>query len=202
MRVPQYYELFTLPLPFILWYFAFNGTVLDFWTRISIAALTLFLVSVPKYARMKIRPSISGLAVGFSSAILLYIFFWSGFQVAKRVPGFLEQTSWVYGLRGQTPLPTISLLLLFPIGPVEELYWRGLVQGYLNGVLSPLKALALTSVLYSSIHLSTLNPSLMLVALIGGLVWGAIFNRFRNLFPVLVSHVLWDELIFVFFVIT
>ena len=151
---------------------------------------------------MKIHPSISGLAVGFSSAILLYIFIWSGFQVAKGVPGFLQQTSWVYGLRGQTPLPTISLLILFPIGPVEELYWRGLVQGYLNGVLSPLKALALTSVLYSSIHLSTLNPSLMLVALIGGLVWGAIFNRFRNLFPVLVSHVLWDELIFVFFVIT
>jgi membrane protease YdiL (CAAX protease family) len=42
----------------------------------------------------------------------------------------------------------------------------------------------------------------MLVALIGGLFWGYMFNRLGNLFPVLVSHVLFDELIFVFLVIS
>ncbi len=201
MGVQRPYELLTLPLPFILWYFAFDVPVLDFWTRIGMSTSVLFLVSIPKYRRMRLVPSILTLAVGIASAILLYLFFWSGFQVARGVPGFIGQTSSVYSLRGQTPLPTIFLLLLFPIGPAEELYWRGLVQGYLSGVLSPAKAIITTSVLYSSIHLSTLNPALMLVALVGGLVWGYLFNRFKDLFPVLVSHIVWDELIFVFFVI-
>ncbi len=201
MRLPKDYELVTIPLPFVLWYFAFDVAVLDFWTRISISALTLLLVSAPKYAQMKVVPSISGLAAGLASAILLYLFFWSGFQIVRGFPAFLQQTSWVYSLRGNTPPPTIFLLILFPIGPAEELYWRGLIQGRLGRVISPKKALILTSVLYSLIHLSTLNPSLMLVALIGGLAWGYMFNRFKNLFPVLVSHVLWDELIFVLFVI-
>lgn len=201
MRLPKDYELLTLPLPFILWYFVFDVQVLDFWTRLSISTLALLLVSAPRYAQMKLASSVPGLAAGLVSAILLYLFFWSGFQIVRGIPAFAQQTSWVYGLRGNTPLPVVSLLLLFPIGPAEEFYWRGLVQGRLGRVLSPRKALILTSVLYSLIHLSTLNPSLMLVALVGGLVWGYMFNRFNNLFPVLISHIFWDELIFVLFVI-
>jgi membrane protease YdiL (CAAX protease family) len=201
MRLPKDYELLTLPLPFILWYFVFDVPVLDFWTRLSISTLALLLVSAPKYAQMKLTSSVPGLAAGLVSAILLYLFFWSGFQIVRGIPAFTQQTSWVYGLRGNTPLSVVSLLLLFPIGPAEEFYWRGLVQGRLGRVLSPRKALILTSVLYSLIHLSTLNPSLMLVALVGGLVWGYMFNRFKNLFPVLISHIFWDELIFVLFVI-
>jgi membrane protease YdiL (CAAX protease family) len=201
MDLPKDYELLALPAPFVLWYFAFDVPVLDFWTRISISALVLLLVSAPKYAQMKISPSISGLVGGIVSAILLYLFFWSGFQIVRGIPAFLQQTSWVYGLRGSTPLSTIFLLILFPIGPAEEIYWRGLIQSRLGRVLSTRNALILTSVLYSLIHLSTLNPSLMLVALVGGLVWGYMFNRFKNLFPVLISHIIWDELIFVLFVI-
>lgn len=196
------YELLTLPLPFALWYFAFDGPGLDFWTRISIATAVLLLVTVPKIRLIRVVPTASGLAVGFVSAVLLYLFFWSGFQVAKSLPGFVQQTSWVYSLRGGTPLTAIFILLLFPIGPAEELYWRGLVQRRLNEALTPNRAILVTSALYSAIHLPTLNPSLMLVAFIGGLVWGYVYNRSKNLLPALVSHVVWDELIFVFFVIS
>jgi membrane protease YdiL (CAAX protease family) len=199
--LPKDYELLALSLPFVLWYFAFDISVLDFWTRISISALVLLLVSAPKYARMKISPSISGLVAGVVSAILLYLFFWSGFQIVRGIPAFLQQTSWVYGLRGSTPISTIFLLILFPIGPAEEIYWRGLIQSRLGRALSARNAIILTSVLYSLTHLSTLNPSLMLVALVGGLVWGYMFSRFKDLFPVLISHIIWDELIFVLFVI-
>jgi len=55
-----------------------------------------------------------------------------------------------------------------------------------------------TSSLYSLIHLPTLNPSLIFVALVGGLVWGYLFTRYKNdLLPCLVSHILFDELVFV-----
>jgi membrane protease YdiL (CAAX protease family) len=107
----------------------------------------------------------------------------------------------VYAYAGVTPRAAIAVLLLFPIGPAEEFYWRGLMQGYLRGMITPARAIVLTSLIYASIHIVTLNPSLLLVALIGGLVWGYIYERFGNLFPVLVSHILFDELIFVFLVI-
>ena len=41
----------------------------------------------------------------------------------------------------------------------------------------------------------------MLTAFIGGLVWGYVFRRF-GLAAAMISHTLWDEMIFVFFVIS
>jgi hypothetical protein len=52
------------------------------------------------------------------------------------------------------------------------------------------------------INLSTLNPSLMLVALIVRLVWSFMFIKLKkNLFPIVVSHIIFDELAFVLFMI-
>ncbi len=150
---------------------------------------------------MRLRATPSALALGVLSAVALYLFFWSGYQVAKNIPGFVQTISSVYGLRGMTSQQEIALLLLFPIGPTEELYWRGLIQRTLKEEMKPNQSLLLTSVIYAAIHLPTLNPSLILVAFIGGLVWGAIYNRYGSVLPSLLSHVIFDEMIFVFFVI-
>ena len=143
----------------------------------------------------------SGLALGILSAVALYLFFFSGYQVAKNIPGFVQTISSVYGLRGGISQQEISLLLLFPIGPTEEIYWRGLIQRSLNERLKPNQSLLVTSVLYASIHIPTLNPSLLLVAFIGGLVWGMLYNRYGSVLPSLLSHVIFDEMIFVYLVI-
>ena len=117
------------------------------------------------------------------------------------VPGFTSTISSVYAFAGGTPKAAIAAVLFFPIGPAEELYWRGFIQRNLRGALSPTKALVVTSVVYASIHIVTLNLSLIFVALVGGIVWGWLYNRYMDMFPVLVSHILFDELIFVLFVI-
>jgi membrane protease YdiL (CAAX protease family) len=151
---------------------------------------------------MRFKAALSGLALGILSALALYLFFWSGFQVAKNIPGFVQTITSVYGLRGGISQQEISLLLLFPIGPTEELYWRGLIQRSLNERMKHNQSLLLTSVIYASIHIPTLNPSLMLVAFIGGLVWGALYNRYGSVLPSLLSHVIFDEMIFVYLVIS
>lgn len=197
------YEVLTLPVPFVLWFFVFNDPVLGgFWPTITVSALILLSLSLIRFSSMKIRVTAKDLLIGVACALLIYAFFWGGFQIVKGFPGFSQQVNWVYQLRGSTPITSISAALLFPIGPSEELYWRGFIQRHLNTKVSPNRALLLTSALYTMIHVSTFNPSLMLVALIGGLFWGYMFNRLGNLFPVLVSHVLFDELIFVFLVIS
>jgi len=196
------YEVLTLPVPFILWFFVFNDPLLGgFWPTLTVSALILLSLSLLRFSSMKIRITSRGFLIGVGSALLIYAFFWAGFQIVRGIPGFTQQVSWVYQLRGTTPITFIAAALLFPIGPAEELFWRGFIQRCLNSTLTPTKGLLVTSALYTLIHVSTFNPSLMLVALIGGLFWGYMFNRAGDLFPVLVSHVLFDELIFVLLVI-
>jgi membrane protease YdiL (CAAX protease family) len=91
----------------------------------------------------------------------------------------------------------IALLLIFPIAPGEETYWRGLVQRRLTERVGPRAGLLLSASVYSMVHLPTLNPTLILTAFIGGLVWGALYELTGNLVPVIISHTLWDILIFV-----
>jgi membrane protease YdiL (CAAX protease family) len=196
------YEVLTLPVPFILWFFVFNDPLLGgFWPTLTVSALILLSLSLLRFSSMKIRITSRGFLIGVGSALLVYAFFWAGFQIVRGIPGFSQQVYWVYQLRGTTPITFIAAALLFPIGPAEELFWRGFIQKRFNSTLTPTKGLLVTSALYTLIHVSTFNPSLMLVALIGGLFWGYMFNKAGDLFPVLVSHVLFDELIFVLLVI-
>jgi membrane protease YdiL (CAAX protease family) len=193
--------IYTLPVAYAVWYFAFQGGVLNFWIRITIAAFILLATAlVVGRKELSLRPTIVGTAVGLVSAVLLYLFFWSGYQVLSSNAQFAGTISSVYSLKGAEPVSFIATVLLFPIGPTEEIYWRGLIQQALSKRLATRSSIILTSAIYGSIHIPTLNPSLIFVAFIGGLVWGYIYSRW-GLAASIVSHVLWDEMIFVFFVI-
>ena len=198
---PGRFELLTLPLPYLLWFYSFEDFPPGFWIKLSASGLVLLLVALTRWRSVKLTFSFTGLAVGVLSAVLLYLLFWAGYHVMSVVPGFASTISSVYSLSTGAPKTVIAGLLLFPIGPAEEFYWRGFIQRRLKGLTSPTRALVATSLIYASIHLVTLNPSLLLVALIGGMVWGTIYDRYGDMFPVLVSHILFDELIFVLFVI-
>jgi uncharacterized protein len=201
-RLADRKPLYTIPIAYAAWFFAFRVPVLDFWTRITIAAFVLLAVAVALGRKeLDLRPKPLGIAVGLVAAVALYLFFWSGYQVMKGVPGFTGTISSVYSLGTGEPSSTIALVLLFPIGPTEEIYWRGFIQKYFGKSMSTRSSILLTSTVYGFLHLSTLNPSLILVAFIGGLVWGYLYVRF-GLPAAMASHILWDEMIFVFFVIS
>jgi len=192
----------TLPVVYIVWFFAFQVNVLDFWTRLTIAASILLVTALAVGRKgMSVKPTPKAVAVGLVSAVLLYLFFWSGYQVLKGFPQFTATISSVYSLKAAEPVSVIAAVLLFPIGPTEEVYWRGLIQRGLSQRLSTRSSILLTSALYGSIHIPTLNPSLIFTAFVGGLVWGYVYKRW-GLAASMVSHTLWDEMIFVFFVIS
>ena len=199
MALSERYALPSLPAAFFLWYVTFQVNALSFWDRISLSTAILLVVAFSLgRSNMRLKPSGRALIIGVLSAVLLYLFFWSGFQVLRGNSTFIQQVSSVYLLRTSEPSDLIFLLLIFPIGPAEEVYWRGLIQKELQRKMSGGAPIIVTSVLYSLIHLPTLNPSLIFVALVGGLVWGYLFRRYNNdLFSCLVSHILFDELVFV-----
>lgn len=195
-------ELLTLPLPFVLWFVTFIHPPIGFWHMLALSTFVLFAVCLPRIRKITFKPTLRGVLIGVISGVFLFAFFYFGARIANSIPGFPAQVSAVYSFRGNFPLSAIAVLLLFPIGPAEALYWQGLILRHLDSRLKPWKAVILTSFLYMMIHLPTLNPLLMLVSLIVGLSWGFLYNKLgKNLFPVMLSHVIFDEFAFVLFMI-
>jgi membrane protease YdiL (CAAX protease family) len=187
----------SLVLAAILWILVFLVRPLEFWLMLSLSTLVLLLVALAAN-RGKNSVRINGRLVllGVVSAVLLYLLFYLGFQATKSYPIFSEGVGRVYELR-TVPSYFIALALVFPIGPGEEIYWRGLIQRRLSEKLGSGIGLLAATCAYALIHLPTLDIPLILTAFIGGLVWGYIYERTASLFPVILSHVLFDLLIFV-----
>lgn len=201
-RVRRNYELLTLPLPFILWFITFIAPPFGFWPTLALSTGILFVVSVPRIRKIKFQPSMRGFVIGAALGVALFALFYFGAKIANLIPGFPSQVSAVYSFRENFPLWAIAGLLLFPIGSGEATYWQGFLLQHLDKRFKPCAAVVLTTFLYMMIHLPTINPSLMLVAFIAGTAWSFTFYKFgKNLFSILVSHIIFDELTFVIFTI-
>jgi membrane protease YdiL (CAAX protease family) len=189
---------YSLVLAVLLWILVFVIRPFDFWVLLAFATLTLMIVSLSvNHEPVRIHISIRMIVYGVVSAFLLYALFYFGFQATKSNPVFSEGVSQVYLFRSSTPLFIIGLLLVFPIGPGEEIYWRGLIQKRFAERLGGNAGLLCAATAYALVHLPTFNPPLVLTAFIGGLVWGYVYRTSGSLVPAIISHVLWDLLIFV-----
>jgi len=113
------------------------------------------------------------------------------------IPGHNQNSSNVYANREIFPGWLVALMLFFPIGFGEEIFWRGYLQRILSSKYSKYAALALTVFFYTAVHIPTLNPVLILAAFIVGIYWGLMFIWRGNIVAALISHMVWDPLIFV-----
>lgn len=192
----------TIIVAFALWYFAFQTEMWNFWMRISLAAAILAasaLVLTPDRAQLF---AVRGrdIVIGVASALALYAIFWVGRHIAVTIFPFASaQITSVYANREQLDLIWIGLLLFFLVGPSEEIFWRGFVQRWLSEHFSLLGALLTTTAIYACVHIWTLNLTLIIAAAVVGLFWGWLYQRERSLISVMLSHALWDLLIFVLF---
>jgi membrane protease YdiL (CAAX protease family) len=162
----------------------------------SSTLILLIIALLINRSKASIRLDAKMVLLGVVSAVLLYLLFYFGFQVTKSNPIFSEGVGRVYEFRTSSSY-LIGLALVFPIGPGEEVYWRGLIQRRFSEKFGRSIGLATATSAYALVHLPTLNPPLILTAFIGGLVWGYIYKSTGSLIPVTISHVLFDLLIFV-----
>lgn len=142
---------------------------------------------------------ISMVLLGIISGFLLYWLLYFGYVIFK--PFVAKGAEEVYALRHEAPQELIALSLIFTSFG-EEVYWRGFVQHELQERLDGMKGLLTASAVYSSVHVWTLNLPLMLIALLMGLCWGAMYLKTKSLQSVVLSHVVWTELVFVFLPLT
>ena len=82
------------------------------------------------------------------------------------------------------------------------MFWRGYVQRTLSRTLGGKrpedKAFVITALVYALVHVWSLNFMLIMAALVAGCVWGLIYRIRPGMLPALiVSHALWDVLVFI-----
>jgi len=197
----------------LLWFLMFSpwtGGRLNFWLAMSASAVILTALA------LRFGPSpapghengakcawpvqvLAGVAIAFA----LWGVFWIGDKAAAWMFGFARpEVDAVYAMKEGSPAWMIALLLLVLIGPAEEYFWRGYVQHMLGRLLPGRRAadaaFLLTTTVYALVHLWSFNFMLVMAALVAGAVWGLIYRLRPQLLPALIlSHALWDALVFV-----
>ena len=99
------------------------------------------------------------------------------------LPDFMEDT---FMELSDEPMAVVAMALLAPI--VEEMMFRGAIQGYLMRRSSnPWTGIIVTALIFGAIHM---NPQQVVYATMLGIIFGWIYYRTRSLLPVIVGHVL------------
>jgi membrane protease YdiL (CAAX protease family) len=165
-----------------------------FWPRAAAAGATIgvyALVVLRHDLGDLLRPEVPEVAIGAVAAAVLWAVFWIGDRlVARLFPALSAQVDDLYAVRGETTAARMPLVLAV-IGPAEEVFWRGLVQSRAG--------IAVALVAYALVHVWERKPILLLAALVGGAFWGALFAWRGTLVAPIVSHLLWDLAIIVWF---
>ena len=194
----------------LLWFYMFSpwtGGWPNFWVVMSCSAViltTLGLSFTPdRKELLKIEKPALQILAGIVIAFALWGIFWIGDKVSSWMFAFARpEVDSVYAMKTGLSAWLIAVLLLCLIGPAEELFWRGYVQRTMGRILGGKnpedKAFILTAVIYALVHIWSFNFMLIMAALVAGLVWGLIYRLRPQALPALIiSHALWDALVFV-----
>ena len=188
----------------LLWFLMFNPWIampVDFWTMMTISGCILltFAITIDRSWLADIKVSWSGLLLGIALALALWGIFWIGDKVATWMFSFARpQVDTIYGMKESQSEWVIGLLLLFVIGPAEEIFWRGFVQRGIGVRSTANVAFVVTLLVYGLVHIWKFNFMLIMAALVCGLVWGLAYRLWpKQLFALIVSHAVWDTLVFV-----
>ncbi len=196
-------------IAFLLWFVMFSQWTaphLNFWWAMTFSACVLIALSRSKINNL---PSLwrgrgrllSPLFEAIIIAIVLWCAFWVGDKLSQELFTFARpQVDSIYQMKDGTPSWLIALLLLFIIGPAEELFWRGYVQRTLTQRWTANAGFVVTTLIYTAVHLPSMNFMLIMAAFTCGFCWGLLYRLFPQHFPAIVlSHALWDAAAFVWF---
>jgi uncharacterized protein len=197
--------IFLIILAAIFWVELFVLKNYNFWIEMTIAtpllaALGLYFNHINgeaiNYRLYYFEPKY--IIIGLVSAAVLYGVFFAGDFVSKLILPFADkQVVGVYSNKSLLDPVIIGLLLLFIIGPAEEVFWRGFVQDTLAEKFGDNKGWIIASLIYGGVHIFAMNFMLFMAALICGLFWGWMFKKYKSLWPGIISHAVWDFVIFV-----
>jgi uncharacterized protein len=139
----------------------------------------------------------SYLGWGVLSGVLLYGLFWIGYHgVGFLQLGFQRDIHKLYRWYGPSLYWEFFALILVA-GPGEEIFWRGFVQKRLLSFFKPKVAIIYGAILYASVHVYSGKFMLILGAFLSGIVWGSLYYWKKSMPLVIVSHIVFDIMLFI-----
>jgi len=200
-----FYVLVILALAMFMPLFVYRAIgAFDFWWWMSanlVVLVTLGFVTDQSFQQELVRDIKANtgrkILFGILSAAFLYGVFYVGNFTVRWLFDFAgKDISSVYGFKGNAEALRVGLLMLFVIGPGEELLWRGYFQGVLSKSIGKHQGFLVAVLFYTLIHVATGNLILILAALVGGIFWGWMYLKYNSLLMNIISHVVWDIVIF------
>jgi len=191
-----------LAIAVCFWINSFLLKTLNFWLSMSLAAVTLTILSVLwvglPYRRRDF--TLRSVALGVGSAVVLYGIFWLGDILSKLMLPFAgAQVASIYTIRSEAQAVIIALVLLLVTSPGEEIFWRGFLQRWAVDKFGQWPGWLIGAGVYGAVHIFSGNFMLIMAAFVAGLFWGYLYLREKNLVAVTISHALWTVGIFVLF---
>jgi uncharacterized protein len=138
------------------------------------------------------------ISFGALTGLALYGLFWLGYNgivtfhlpfdrsIHKLYRWFAPSVFWEY------------LALVLVAAPGEELFWRGFIQNSLLKRFKPSTGIIVGACLYASVQIYSGQFVLVLATFICGLAWGALYFWKRSMPLVIVSHLIFDIILFIF----
>ena len=190
----------------VLWTIMFSPWTaphVNFWIMMTCSGLILTTYSTwasPGWWK-EVKFDFNNIAIGVLLAAALWGVFWLGEFFSTLLFDFARpQVDLIYGMKeGENPW-VLTALMLFIIGPAEEIFWRGYLQKNFTGRWNPNIAFVVTTLMYSLVHISKFNFMLIMAAMVAGIVWGLAYRFFpEKLGAIIISHALWDCAVFIWF---
>lgn len=198
--------LFTIILATVLWTIMFSpwtAHYVNFWWMMTASACALSLcatIFAPGWWK-HVRLTPSNIFWGVVIAVALWGVFWVGDKLSQLMFDFARpQVDTIYGMKeGESPW-LLTVLMLFLIGPAEEIFWRGYVQHNLSLRWNPNLGFVVTTLVYALVHAGSMNFMLTMAAMVAGAAWGLLYRLFPERFAaIIISHALWDVAVFIWF---
>ncbi len=196
----------------LLWFVMFSpwtAPLLNFWWAMTTSACILIALSTLAQRRDGGSSVLSQFTIfnfkevllGIGIAVVLWFVFFVGDKASQWMFDFARpQVNLIYDMKTGNQPWLIALLLLFIIGPAEEIFWRGYIQRQLSQRWSPNVGFLVTTAIYTAVHLPSGNFMLVMAAMVCGVAWGGLYRLMPQHFPAIVlSHALWDAAAFVWF---
>lgn len=198
--------IFTIIVAAVLWTVMFSpltAPYVNFWWMMTFSALTLSVLATlfqPEWLK-SIKLNSANILYGMLIAVALWWVFWIGDKLSSLLFNFARgQVDLIYGMKEGESAWLLTVLMLFIIGPAEEIFWRGYVQKRLSEHYSPNKGFIITTIIYAAVHLGACNFMLFAAAGVAGFVWGLIYRFYPDkLLALIISHALWDVAVFIWF---
>lgn len=175
----------------------------NFWVMMTCSgiALTAYSTWALKGWWKDVRFDGTNIIIGLALAAALWGVFWIGDKLSTLMFDFARpQVNLIYGMKeGENPW-TLTFLMLFIVGPAEEIFWRAYIQKSFSKRWNPNIGFIVTTLVYSLVHISKFNFMLIMAAMVAGIVWGLAYRFFpEKLGAIIISHAIWDCAVFIWF---